>query len=413
MKRLLTMLLSAALLVSAFAGCGGEGKESSATSGATAGSSSSNQASTEETDWSSQEPYTVKLLIPGDAKTEDVEEVSAAASKILEEKYNTTLEIMRVGFGSYPDQVNLMLSSGEKLDVLYNNRDIFVSAINNGQIISMEEYLPEYGPDLLEQIPEERWATTSLNGEKYAVPANKEVAVSWGFSCVKEMADATGVDYSNIKTEEDLVPLLEAVKEMYPDVWPVVSGGGAMTALNTNDDLGGDIGSLLDCTNPDDTTVINWYASDEYKKIVERRYEWVKKGLIPPDASSSSDQAATQIAAGRGFGQFCNTKPGIEVEHQRSTTKEMLVFTLTPCTPLPPAWISCGTLPTTAHSPAAPSRCSMSCTSTLSWPISASMALRASTMSSSTRSRASSPILRAWTALLPATPLTPGHGPTR
>lgn len=156
MKRLLTMLLSAALLISAFAGCGGEGKESSATSGETAGGSSSNQASTEETDWSSQEPYTVKLLIPGDAKTEDEEEVSAAASKILEEKYNTTLEIMRVGFGSYPDQVNLMLSSGEKLDVLYNNRDIFVSAINNGQIISMEEYLPEYGPDLLEQIPEER-----------------------------------------------------------------------------------------------------------------------------------------------------------------------------------------------------------------------------------------------------------------
>ena len=100
--------------------------------------------------------------------------------------------------------------------------------------------------DLLEQIPEERWATTSLNGEKYAVPANKEVAVSWGFSCVKEMADATGVDYSNIKTEEDLVPLLEAVKEMYPDVWPVVSGGGAMTVLNTNDDLGGDIGSADD-----------------------------------------------------------------------------------------------------------------------------------------------------------------------
>lgn len=56
MKRLLTMLLSAALLISAFAGCGGEGKESSATSGETAGGSSSNQASTEETDWSSQEP---------------------------------------------------------------------------------------------------------------------------------------------------------------------------------------------------------------------------------------------------------------------------------------------------------------------------------------------------------------------
>ena len=83
-------------------------------------------------DASAQEPYTVKLLIPGDAKTEDCAAVAEAASAILEEKYNTTLEITRIGFGSYPDQVNLMFSSGEKLDVLYNNRDIFISAINNG-----------------------------------------------------------------------------------------------------------------------------------------------------------------------------------------------------------------------------------------------------------------------------------------
>ena len=40
--------------------------------------------------------------------------------------------------------------------------------------------------------------------------------MSWGFSCVKEMADATGVDYSNIKTEEDLVPLLEALRRCTP-----------------------------------------------------------------------------------------------------------------------------------------------------------------------------------------------------
>ena len=43
------------------------------------------------------------------------------------------------------------------------------------------------------------------------MPANKEVAVSWGFSCVKEMADATGVDYSNIKTEEDVEKYLGEV----------------------------------------------------------------------------------------------------------------------------------------------------------------------------------------------------------
>lgn len=335
MRKILAAVLALALCASVLAGCGGTESSSAVSSeaqssGAAESTESTSGGETGEKDFSTQDPYTVKLLIPGDAKTEDCQEVSEAASKILQEKFNTTLDITRVGFGSYPDQVNLMLSSGEKLDVLYNNRDIFVSAVNNGQILAMDEYLPEYGADLLSEIPEERWACTSLNGKKYAVPANKEIAVSWGFACVKEMADATGVDYSNIKTEDDLLPLLEAVKEMYPDVWPIVAGYGGMSTMNTADDLGGDIGSLEDCTNPDDTTVVNYYATDSYREIVERRYEWAQKGLIIPDASSTSEDSSAQVAAGKGFGMFTNTKPGIEGELEKKTTKEMLVFTLTP-----------------------------------------------------------------------------------
>ena len=45
------------------------------------------------------------------------------------------------------------------------------------------------------------------------------------------MADATGIDYSSIKTEEELEPLLEKVKEMYPDVYPIVSHVGSMSLM--------------------------------------------------------------------------------------------------------------------------------------------------------------------------------------
>ena len=274
MKKVLAAILAAALLVSAAAACGSDTADPSGGTPESAGASGAADAS-------AQEPYTVKLLIPGDAKTEDCAAVAEAASAILEEKYNTTLEITRIGFGSYPDQVNLMFSSGEKLDVLYNNRDIFISAINNGQIVCMEDYLEEYGPDLLEQIPESRWAATTLNGKRYAVPANKEVAVSWGFACVKEMADATGVDYSNIKTEDDLLPLLEAVQEMFPDYYPVVSSYGGMSMMVTNDDLGGDFGALEDCTDTDTLDVVNFYATDTYKEIVEHhvRHEILMRGV--------------------------------------------------------------------------------------------------------------------------------------
>ena len=61
---------------------------------------------------------------------------------------------------------------------------------------------------------------------------------------------------------------------------------------------------------------------------MERRYAWTQKGLIIPDASSTSEDSSAQIAAGKGFGMFTNTKPGIEGELEKKTTKEMLVFTL-------------------------------------------------------------------------------------
>lgn len=99
-KKVVAAALAMTLAGSMFAGCGGN-KNSKAES---SGENSVNQDS-----------YTVKILAPGDASTEDCEKISEAASKITEEKFNTKIEVTRVGFGSYDQQVNLMLASGENL----------------------------------------------------------------------------------------------------------------------------------------------------------------------------------------------------------------------------------------------------------------------------------------------------------
>lgn len=323
MKKNLSLLLAALLAAASLAACTGSQAGSTADPNAPAGNSAAG------TDSGTQEPYTVKLMLPGEAKTEECALISEEASKLLQEKFNTSLEITRVGFGTYPQEINLMFSSGEKLDLLYNNRDIFVSAINNGQIVCLDEYLPEYGPNLLAQIPPERLATTSVDGKVYAIPANKEIAVSWGFAFNKDMADATGVDYTNIKTEEELVPLLEAVKEKFPNVWPIVPNNGDMTMLTHEDDLGGDFGSLEDCTDSTNTTVVNFAATETYKTGVERRYAWQQKGYIPPDAVAITEQASSQLQAEKGFGWLTNSKPGIEGEMKKSTTKNIHMTTIT------------------------------------------------------------------------------------
>ncbi len=336
MKKLVTCLLIITMLGTLLTGCAkteskpSEKETNSATAEKSEGNSSKMEdAASEGKDYSKQEPYTVKLMLPGTAVTEDCEAVSALATDILKKKFNTTLEIVRVGFGTYAQEVNLMFSSGEKLDLLYNNRDIFASAVSNGQIVEIGQYLDEYAPEMKAQISKEDWACTTVNNGIYAVPANKEKAVAWGFTFVKSIADEVGIDYSSIKTEEELVPLLQAVKEKYPDMYPVISNGGSMNTMTTSDDLGYDFGVLEDCTNADNTKVVDWYETDQYRDIAKRRYEWSKKGLIMPDAASNTEAWATMVNSGKAFGRFCNVKPGIAAEQQKATGKEMVVLQMT------------------------------------------------------------------------------------
>ncbi len=264
-----------------------------------------------------REPYTVKMVFPGDATTEATNEVAAAASKILQEKYNTTLEIVRIGYGSFQQEVNLMLSSGEKLDLMPNFAFSVTTAANSGQILDLDDLLKEYGGDMYAQVSEADWACVKVDGKIYAVPNNKEKAQGYGIAMVSSVLDALNYDVSNLKTEDDLTELFRLVKENYPDMYPLVSDNGEMGySFNRRDDLGGDYGVLEDCFT-DSTTVVNWTETDTYRKIIEQRYAWAQEGLIMPDASTNTENAYSLMAAGKGFAYFTNTKPGIANEWER------------------------------------------------------------------------------------------------
>jgi putative aldouronate transport system substrate-binding protein len=219
------------------------------------------------------------------------------------------------------------LASSEKLDLMYEYCGNVTSAISSGQILPITDYLDSYGSDMKSEISESDWKCVTFNGNIYGVPSNKEKATGWGFAMNKEMADATGIDYSSIKTEEELEPLLEKVKEMYPDVYPIVSHVGSMSLMANSDDLGGDIGSL-ESVSSDSTEVINYYATDKYMNEMKLRYDWAQKGLIMPDASTSTEMANSLIGSGKGFGRFTNTKPGIEQEIEKESGKEIVVLDL-------------------------------------------------------------------------------------
>jgi len=328
MKKKLIMLMICAALVASLFGCGKKQTDSDNKTDP----KQTEQKGSEDTgkDLSKQDPYVVRIVVADEGTPEACEAVAEAANKITVPKYNTSIEIVRYGFGEWEDQVQLMLASGEKLDLMASLWLSVSTAANNGQIIPLDDLLAEYGKDILNDISAEDWACSTVDGKIYGVRNNKELAAGYGIAMLTEVLETIDFDFSKVKSEADLTDLFVKVKEKYPDMYPICSDFGTMGYyLAAVDWLGRDFG-VLENALTSETTVVNWWTCDTYKKIVETRHYWVENGLMMPDPTINSETAANLISAGKAFSYFTDIKPGVEGQWERSTGKDITVVDIVP-----------------------------------------------------------------------------------
>lgn len=346
-KKSISLFMIAAMTVGTLVGCGSSSNtateaattETEAVAGGGTVESAEVTGDVETVDLSAQEPYTVRVVADGFGSEEACAEISAAISEITKAKFNTTVEITRYDFGTYVDKVQTELASGEKIDLLGGVSTLPIpSSASQGQVLALDDLLQSDGQGILADISAEDLASTSIDGKVYAIRNNKELGLGIGYACNTEMLESLGVDYSNIKTEADMQPILEAIKEKYPDVYPIVSGNGYMgDYMLPIDWLGRDFGVLLNAFDDNDTSVVNLYTSDEYYELCKRRHEWQKNGLIMSDASINTESSDSLLGAGKGFCAATETKPGIEAQWERNTGIDITIinivdyYTMTSC----------------------------------------------------------------------------------
>lgn len=274
--------------------------------------------------------YTLKIMAFGDADTDKLEEISAKLSEYTEEALNCDVELTRVGFASYMQQLNLMLSSGDEFD-LFIPMASPVDYVNAGQIQPVTELVSEFAPELDNLITEEDRVTQIFAGEWYGLPNNSEKGHTLGFGMRKDICDELGIDYENMSSWDDLHDALVKVKEAYPDMYPIVSEAGSMFGSDTaytGQDSCGDTYNLAVLADPFDENgkVESWFETDQFKEVVTRMYTWAQEGLIMPDASTNADGCNTLVAAGKGFGYFQHMKPGWEAEQAERNQTETVAW---------------------------------------------------------------------------------------
>jgi putative aldouronate transport system substrate-binding protein len=264
------------------------------------------------------EPYTVKIawLILTNQPS-DLQMVEGAINKITLEKINVKVKLMPIPMASWFNQTNLMMSSGEKLDlsIVYNKGGIFSTNVTSGKLMPIDNLLTKYGGGIkyaISTISPKYLKPGTINGKTYGVTQLRDLATESGLCIRKDIADKIGINPKKRLTVSRLEGYLKVAKEMYPNMSPLVPfnvGGSVGSALYSWDNLGDNMG-VLSNFGMNDTKIVDQFETPEYAKLINTMYNWYQKGYIMPDASTNTTNGVGLVKSNKGIGFITSMKPG-------------------------------------------------------------------------------------------------------
>lgn len=333
-KKVLCLLLALALMMTAFVGCSSSKPAESTAPAADAETAEDAEAAEEEAPAIDMEgdPYEVNYLYMVAMEGADQQKVNEAVNELTKKEINMTVNMMPMTFGTYNNQISLMLSSGEPLDIFPGMAAQFATYIESQYIVNAADY-KAVTKDIYEVLGEDAdagWVGDFLVGFSNV----KERSYPAGLVCRKDIFDETGFTLDDFKADnqygcdfDKVTELFAKVKELYPDM--ICLDGTSTLGLQTEsygDNMGNVFGYLEGYGQT--TTVTNWFESEEYKMFAEINRDWFTKGYTSQDIAVNVDSGETKMRAGNCFSFITNVKPNTDIEKLAQTTYEVVIVPL-------------------------------------------------------------------------------------
>lgn len=264
-------------------------------------------------------PYEVTLYYPGTPQ-KDVALVEAEINKKMEPKIGATLKINAIDWGQWDNKLNLMISSGEKSDIIFTAAwQNYTVNVAKGAFLPLNDLLEEHGQDIKKNLDPAFLEGSQVDGVNYGVPTNKELAATRGVLVRQDLADKYKLDLAAVKTWADLEPLLKTIKENEPGITPFymsnTNGNGLLENLDW-DYLGDASVPGVISKTAGSTTVLNEVETAEFKEAAELARKWYQAGYINSDAATSNVFPKDQAKAGKAFMWTDGMKPGKDKEEE-------------------------------------------------------------------------------------------------
>jgi putative aldouronate transport system substrate-binding protein len=165
----------------------------------------------------------VTYLMLGDPPTNgQLEKVSAEWNKVLKKKVNANLELKFTGWADWYTKYNMILASGEPIDLITSADDwldLWPNAAR-GAFKPLDDLLPKYAPITWKSVPQSHWKLCKYNGKIIAIPEDQFTQwVNHGFFYRGDWARQAGIKLP-IKDFETIEKYLDWIKKNKPGVIP-------------------------------------------------------------------------------------------------------------------------------------------------------------------------------------------------
>lgn len=265
-----------------------------------------------------EKPYEATMVFLEFGSTpKDIQIVEDEINKISVPKVNVKVKLLPIGAGQYGQQLNLMLSGGEKLDIVSVFYDSFGGFVSKGQLLELDDLVAKYGKGVSSVIDKEYLKSGTVNGKLYAITGNGSFAGSNGIAMRKDLVDKYNIDISKIKTLDDFDGVLKTLKSKEPNLPLMISplpGQGVLGTYQTWDNLGDNLGVLMNYG--ENLKVENLYETSEYSSLIKKMRSWYSAGYIAKDVATSKASATDLFKAGKAFAQ--SDPLGIYIDEENS-----------------------------------------------------------------------------------------------
>ena len=295
-KKVLSVVLAAAMTVSVLAGCGASTDAASASAEASA--SVSEEASAEasvseeasvETEAPAGEPVEINLtrasfnVVPD---AEQVQKVQDAINEYIADKINVQVNISDINSGEYTDKANLALQNGE-INLLWTASWEATIGTNDlvpaGAVYDITDLLP--GTPLYDSMDAGQWEAAKYDGRSYFIPVYKDNVEGYDFMFRKDLVDEFGWDTASVKALADLEPMLADAKSKGLK-YPFLTQKTAMFYrwyINDFDFFTADATSNWVCVDRATNSVVDTILTPQYLEFCTLMANWAKEGYVSED----------------------------------------------------------------------------------------------------------------------------------